>query len=254
MVGELKQMTILEHLGELRKRLFIALGSATLAVVVAFILQDRVFAILKRPLDLVEGQKAQLVTLSPTEPFMTTLKVSIYAGLLMALPIIMWQLWAFIMPALYENEKKTVLPYVALTTGLFVGGVAFAYFLVLPIGLDWLVGYGGDTFRQDMRAGEYLNFVVLFLLAFGLVFELPVAILSLAAMRIVDTRFLRRKRRHAIVVIAIVSMVITPSQDPVSMLLLVGPLVLLYEISLVLVALMERRRARRSQVVPTQAG
>ena len=111
---------------------------------------------------------------------MTVLKVSIYFGLLLALPVVLWQIWAFIMPALYENEKKRVLPYVLFTTGLFVGGVLFGYYVVLPIGLKFLVGYGGDIFDQQQRAGEYVSFVTLFLLAFGVVFEMPAIMVLLA--------------------------------------------------------------------------
>ena len=242
-------MTVIEHLAELRKRIIIALAALTVGVVVAFLQQERVFTLLKRPL-LSSGVQAQLITLSPSEPFMTVLKVSIYAGFLLALPIILWQFWAYIMPALYEQERKMVLPYVLVTAGLFLGGVVFAYYLVLPVGLKFLVGYGGEIFLQQLRAGEYVSFVSLFLLAFGVTFELPIVLLLLSSLGLIDSRMLRKQRRVAVVVIAAVAMVLTPSADPVSMLLMMGPLYLLYEFGIMLTRASERRRARREVALP----
>ena len=176
---------------------------------------------------------------------MTVLKVSIYAGLLLALPIVLWQVWAFIMPALYENEKKSVLPYVLFTTLLFLAGVFFAYYVVLPVGLGFLVGYGGDIFVQQLRAAEYISFVSLFLLAFGAVFEMPAFMLMLTSAELIDHHMLRRVRKYAVIAISVTSMVLTPSQDPVSMLLMMGPLWGLYEIGILLSQLAGRRRAKR---------
>lgn len=248
MAEEQRTLTIIEHLTELRKRITIALGALVVGVVVAFIFQNMLFDVLMRPLH--NTGITAITTFGPTEPFMVTIKVAIYAGVLLAMPVIMWELWAYIMPALYENEKKAILPYVALTTGLFLLGVLFGYFVVLPIGLKFLMGYGGDSFNQQLRAADYIGFVTLFLLAFGVVFELPVFMLLLAALRVVSAKLLRKQRRVAIVVIAVVAMVATPSQDPVSMLLMMAPLIVLYEFSIVLTSLMERRRARREQLSP----
>jgi sec-independent protein translocase protein TatC len=248
MAEEQRTLTIIEHLTELRKRITIALAALVVGVIVAFIFQGYIFKVLMKPL---HGTKVtSITTFGPAEPFMVALKVSIYAGLLLALPVIMWELWAYIMPALYENEKKTIVPYVAMTTGLFLFGVVFGYYLVLPIGLKWLLGYGGDIFNQQLRAEDYIGFVTLFLLAFGVVFEMPVFILILAALRIVSAKLLRKQRRIAIVVIAVVSMVATPSQDPVSMILMMIPLLILYELSIILTSLMEKRRNRRDKLPP----
>lgn len=246
-VDEQQGMSIIEHLDELRRRILISVAALVVSVVAAFIAQDFVFTLIKRPLTS-SGIKTQLITLSPSEPFMTVIKVSVYAGFLLALPILLWEFWSYIMPALYEREKKMVLPYVALTAGLFLGGVLFGYFLVLPVGLRFLVGYGGDIFLQQLRAGEYVSFVSLFLLAFGATFELPIVMLLLGGLGIINSRLLRKQRRVAVVVIAVVSMVLTPSQDPVSMLLMMAPLLFLYEFSIVLTRLQERRRARREAV------
>jgi sec-independent protein translocase protein TatC len=237
------RMTVIEHLDELRRRILVALAALLIAVVIAFVEYHRIFEIIKRPLQ-ATGVK-ELVTFSPSEPFMTVLKVSIYAGIMLALPVILYEFWAFMMPALYERERKAVIPYVLLTAGLFIGGVVFCYYLVLPVGLKWLIGFGGDIFNQQLRAGEYVGFVTMFLLAFGVTFELPIVLLILDSIGVVNHRMLKRYRRYAIVIIAVVAMVLTPSQDPVSMILMMAPLLLLYEFSLVMTRLAERRRARK---------
>lgn len=241
------RMSIVEHLGELRKRIMISTIAIVLGVAFAFIKYDLVFKLIMAPLVHATGKPSRLLTLSPTEPFMTVLKVSIYFGLLLALPILLWQMWAFIMPALYEGEKKRVLPYVLFTTVLFAVGVLFGYYVVLPIGLKFLVGYGGDLFDQQLRAGEYVSFVTLFLLAFGLVFEMPAVMVLVASAGVVSHRRMRSSRKYALIAIAAAAMVLTPSQDPVSMLLMMGPLILLYELGIILARIVDRRRAKRER-------
>jgi len=241
------RMSVVEHLDELRKRIMISVIAICVGVAIAFIAKDWVFRIIMAPLVHGTGQPIKLLTLSPTEPFMSVLKVSIYFGLLLALPVLLWQLWAFIMPALYENEKKKVLPYVLFTTALFAAGVLFGYYVVLPIGLKFLVGYGGDIFDQQQRAGEYISFVTLFLLAFGVVFEMPAVIVLLASADLVGHRRLRSSRKYTIIGIAFAAMVLTPSQDPVSMLLMMAPLILLYELGIVLARIIDRRRVKRER-------
>ncbi len=244
-IGDQHRMTVIDHLGELRRRVVVSIAAIVVGMIVAFIEKEWVFGIIKRPLLNMEGVNTDLVTFSPTEPFMTVLKVSIYAGMLLALPIVLWQIWAFIMPALYERERKSVVPYVFFTTALFVGGVAFAYYAVLPVGLSFLIGYGGDIFLQQLRASEYIGFVSMFLLAFGAVFEMPAVMLLLTSAEIIDHHTLRRVRKYAIVAIAVAAMVLTPSQDPVSMLLMMGPLAALYEIGILMSRVSGRKRAKR---------
>jgi sec-independent protein translocase protein TatC len=240
------RMTVMEHLGELRKRIGISLAALLVGIIASFIAKDPLFEILKRPLVRADGLEAELVTLSPIEPFMTVLRVAVYGGFLVALPVVLYQFWAFVMPALYETERKRVLPYVFFTTALFLAGVAFAYFLVLPIALVFLVGYGGDIFTQQLRASEYIGFVGKFLLGFGAVFEIPVLILLLSAAELVSVRWLRKSRKYALLVIAAISMVLTPA-DPLSMLLMMGPLYLLFEFGILLARLTERRRRKKQQ-------
>lgn len=234
------------HLGELRRRITYIAIAVVVCVIAAFIEKDYVFAILLRPLH--NTQVTELTTLGVTEAFMQVLKVSIYAGLIVSLPFILYQFWAFVMPALYENEKRSVIPYVFFTTGLFLAGVAFAYFIVLPVGLRFMVGYGGEFFNQLLQAERYINFVSMFLLAFGVVFELPLIMMLLAWAGIVNHTVMRRVRKYAVLVMAVIAMVFTPSQDPVSMALMLIPLLLLYEFGIWLARLAMRRRAKREEM------
>jgi sec-independent protein translocase protein TatC len=240
--------TLMGHLGELRKRLTYIAIAVVVCCIAAFIEKKWVFFVVMRPLKATAIESQKLLVTGPTEAFMTVLKVSVYAGLIVCLPFILYQLWAFIMPALYENEKRSVVPYVAFTTVLFLAGVAFAYFLVLPVGLRFLVGYGGDYFTAMLKAGEYTSFVTLFLLAFGTVFELPLVMMLVAWAGLVDHVKMRKVRKYAILVEAVVAMVLTPSQDPLSMSLMLGPLIILYELGIWLAKITGKRRAKRDEL------
>jgi len=247
-----KKMPITEHLAELRRRLVYCAIAVFVCMVGAFVAKKYVFAVLMHPLKDTGVQK--LTTLGVTEAFFQVLKVSVYAGLIVALPFILYQFWAFVLPALYENERRSVIPYVASTTGLFLGGVVFGYFIVLPVGLKFLVGYGGEQFNQLLQAERYINFVAMFLLAFGAVFELPLIMMLLAWADIVDHVRMRKARRYAIVIEAVVAMVLTPSQDPVSMILMLVPLIVLYEIGIWLAKWVARRKARKAFTQLPEAG
>jgi len=239
----MKTMPLTGHLKELRRRLVYCVIAFLVFTIAAFIFKDRVFAVLLHPLAKTNVHK--LTTLGVTEAFMQILKVSMYTGLVFSLPVILYQFWAFVMPALYERERRNVLPYTAATTFLFLGGVVFGYFIVLPVGLKFLVGYGGGTFNQLLQADRYVTFVSMFLLAFGVVFELPLVMLLLAWARVVDHTKMRKVRRYAIVTEAILAMILTPSQDPLSMVLMLVPLILLYEVGIWLAKLVARRRAKQ---------
>jgi len=240
-------MPLAGHLRELRRRLFYCLGVTLVFVIVAYVFREQVFDVLMRPLQRTEIDK--LTTLSVTEAFMMVLKVSIYTGLVAASPVILYNFWAFMMPALHTRERRGVLLYTFLTTLLFLGGVVFAYFVVLPVGLKFLIGFGTEDFDQLLQADRYLNFISMAMLAFGLVFELPLIMLLLAWARLVDYKRMRKIRRYAIVVEAVVAMVITPSGDPLSMLLMLGPLMLLYEVGIMLARFVAKRREKQSESV-----
>jgi sec-independent protein translocase protein TatC len=239
-------MPLWGHLTELRKRITYVAIVLVVFVIAAFIEHNYVFDVLMWPLR--NTDVTQLTTLGVTEAFMQVLKVSIYAGLICALPFILYQFWAFIMPAMYENEKKSTVPYVILTTVLFMAGITFGYFIVLPIGLKFMIGYGGDTFNQLLQAERYISFISMFELAFGVVFELPLIMMLLAWAGLVNYLNMRKWRKYAILVEAVIAMVLTPSQDPVSMALMLIPLIVLYEFGILLARLAAKRKVRRHEL------
>lgn len=243
-----RSMSLMGHLGELRRRLTYSAIAIVVFTIAAFVEKKYVFAVLMQPLKHTPYATQKLVAFTATESFMAILKISVYAGLIVALPFLLWQFWAFVMPALYENEKRSIFPYVGLTTGLFLGGVAFGYFVVLPIGLKWLLNFSAGQFTVMLHVDGYVSFISLFLLAFGAVFELPVIMLLLAWTGIVDYKKMAKVRKWAVLVEAVVAMVITPSQDPVSMMLMLIPLIILYEVGIWLSKLTAGRRARRKEL------
>jgi sec-independent protein translocase protein TatC len=235
------RMTLMEHLAELRKRLFISAAAMVLCMVAAAILQKYVFELLIHPLP---KAHQHLLTFSPTEPFLVSLEVWFYAGLIAAAPLLIYEFWAFIGPAFTTGERKRVLPVVGVTAFLFLGGVVFGYWLVLPRGLQFLLGWDSHFFNVQVRAADYLSFAAWFLVAFGACFEMPVILVGLVTFGVIDVRFLRKHRRAAIVINAVVAAVATPSQDAFSMLAMFIPLVVLYEVAIVVAAVMVRRRRR----------
>ncbi len=242
-----KTMPLMGHLGELRKRLTYSAIVVLVCVVGAFVAKDYVLALLMRPLRMA-GFTENLATFGVTEAFMQILKVSIYAGLVIALPFLLYQFWAFIMPALYENEKRSVVPYVLFTTALFLAGISFGYLIVLPVGLRFLVGYGDQFFNQLFQAERYFSFISMFLLAFGVVFELPLIMMLLAWAGLISDVSMRKWRKYAVLVMAVIAMILTPSQDPVSMMLMLGPLIVLYEFGIQLARLAAKRKDRRREL------
>jgi sec-independent protein translocase protein TatC len=231
------RLTLFEHLDELRKRLFVSIIAATVGVVVAAIFSGFMFELLLRPLRSVGNlpeSATRITTFSPAEPFMVSLKVWVVGGLILAAPVIIYELWAFVAPAFTASEKKYFYPIVVATTLLFFAGCAMAYFLVLPKGLGFLLTFSAGFFNVQLRATEYFTFMALFILAFGLVFELPVMLVLLAKVGVIDDRFLRKNRRWAIVILAFAAAIITPSQDAFSMLAMFIPLYVLYEASIVI--------------------
>jgi sec-independent protein translocase protein TatC len=230
-----ERLTLFEHLDELRKRLTWAILALAVGVIIAAIFNSIVFELLLWPLKQVPNLPAasyKMTTFSPAEPFMTSLKVWVIVGILLAAPFLVWQFWAYVGPAFTSTEKRYFYPVVIATTLLFLGGVAFSYLIVLPAGLRWLLSFGSGNFNVQNRASDYFTFVAIFILAFGVVFELPVVLVLLAKVGVIDDKFLRRNRRYAILIAAIVAAVITPSQDAFSMLAMFIPLVVLYEISI----------------------
>jgi sec-independent protein translocase protein TatC len=221
-----------EHLDELRRRLIISALALVVAFAGMYAVHDGLIALLTRPLP---GDVHQLITLSPTEPFFITLKVTFWAALLVTLPVWLYQLYAFVIPAVADQPRRVVLAVTASLAGLFAAGVAFGYFVVLPVALNFLTGFGGDTFNTQLRAGEYFSFATSMLLASGILFEVPIAMAALSRMGVTSAHLYRTQWRIAIVVIAAIAAVL-PGGDPISMGLLMIPQIILYGVGIALSA------------------
>jgi sec-independent protein translocase protein TatC len=184
------------------------------------------------------------VTLGVTEPFVTTFTVAGYAAILLAMPFLLYQLYAFILPAFTERERKVALPIMFMVPGLFIAGVAFAYFVALPRATHFLLGFNNDQFDILVRAADYYKFAVILIALIGLLFQIPVAVLAVTRLGIISARQLAHNRGYVILGISIVAAVATPTPDPVTMLVAMAPLVVLFELSVLLARIFERRRAR----------
>lgn len=222
--GSDARLSIVEHLTELRVRLFISALVLVVAFGVLYVFNEDLLNILLEPL---APEYRSLLALSPTEPFLVTLKVVIGAAVLVTLPVLLYQLYAYVVPAIGDQTRRKMLAVVAGVSGLFIGGVVFVYYLVLPVALQWLLGFAGDDFTVALRADEYFSFALTLMFAGGLVFEVPIAMLVLARLGLVSAQQFRRGWRIAIVVIAVVAAVL-PGGDPVSMLMLMVPQIILY--------------------------
>ncbi|HJR94231.1 MAG TPA: twin-arginine translocase subunit TatC [Gaiellaceae bacterium] len=231
-----EEATLVEHLDELRSRLIIALAAIVPIFLVTFAFHERIMEWLTGPLP----DDRKLVTLGVTEPFTTSVKVSMIAALAIALPVILWQAWAFLAPAVQPHFERVVLTLVALATGLFVCGVAFMYVVVLPRALDFLTSYDDELYDIQIRASYYYTFAAMTLLAGGLAFLMPVFVLGLVRLRILTSDRLRQNRRIAFVVLLCFA-ILLPTVDPVSLAFEVVPLLLLFEMSIWLSVFMERR-------------
>lgn len=234
-----EEATLVEHLDELRSRLIICLFAIVPAFVLTFAFHEQIMEWLTAPLP----DDRKLVTLGVTEPFTTSVKVSLIAALALAVPVILWQIWAFLAPAVSPHFERIVLGFVLLATGLFVAGVAFMYSVVLPRALDFLTSYDEDFYDIQIRASYYYTFAAMTLLAGGLAFLMPIFVLALVRLRILTSARLRANRSIAFVLLLVFA-ILLPTVDPVSLAFEVVPLVLLFELSIWLSVFMERRWQR----------
>jgi sec-independent protein translocase protein TatC len=242
-------MTLVEHLTELRTRLIICVVAVAVGMLAGFLLYDWIFEFLLQPYkDIATSENAladgKLLQTDPLEGFGIRMKTSAYSGIALAMPVILWQLWRFVTPGLYPNEKRWAVPFVASALALFVLGAGLAYY-TLPRALDFLVDIGGDDLVTAFAPGKYFQLITYMMLAFGIGFEFPIVLIFLQMAGILETDTLRRGRRFAIVGICILVAVITPSGDPISMLMLSVPMVIFYEIAIVIGSVITKRRALR---------
>jgi sec-independent protein translocase protein TatC len=238
------EMPFWDHLEELRWRLVWSLIAVALGTGVGFWLVTRfdVLGILVAPIKpFLNGSR--LKYLSPSEPFFITLKLALLTGFLMAFPVVMYQVWSFLSPALKKEEKRVIVPSLYLGLGLFALGVTFCYMIVLPMTLKFTMGFQTESLEQSIVIGEYMGMVLQLLLAFGAVFEMPIVLMVLGALGVVSPEFLSAKRRHAIVIITILCSLLTPGDVVTVTVMMMVPLLLLYEASIFLCKLVYPRSA-----------
>jgi sec-independent protein translocase protein TatC len=231
-----EEATLVEHLGELRARLLISILTLAPAFLVAFYFQDDIIRWLLKPLP--EGK--EVVTLGVVEPFTTAVKVSMAVAIAVTLPVLLYQLWSFLAPALETSIQRTVAVFATFATVLFACGVAFSYFVVMPRALQFLTNFNDDVFQVQIRASYYFSFVTLTMLATGLAFQMPIFILGLVRLRVLSAARLRRNRRVGIAAMLVFA-ILLPTVDPVSLALEFFPLLFLFEFSIWLASFMEKR-------------
>ena len=240
------EMPFLDHLEELRWRLVWSLAAFCVALIVAFAIvsQFDIIKWLEGPvLPFLGGRK--LVYTNPGDPFGIVLNASFALGLLLASPVIGYQLWAFLSPALYKHEKRVIIPVLAGGVGLFLAGAALAFFVVLPFTLQFLLSFQSSAIEPMLTVSGYFDFAIGMAVAFGIVFELPIVILALTALGVITPKFLNTYRRHAIVLCIAGAAFVTPGADPTSLFALAIPLYLLFELSVILSTVIYRQRLRR---------
>ncbi len=239
-----KKLPLTAHLQELRKRLifsFIAVGAGFL---VCYAFADKIFNILAAPLtNELMPKWGSLIFTGVAEAFFTYMKVAFIAGIIVTSPFVLYQVWAFVAPGLYQKEKKYVIPFVLGGSLCFALGILFGYYVAIPVGFKFLLGYATDIIKPMPSMKEYLSFSLKFLLACGLVFEFPVVLVLLARIGIIDAKMLSRQRKYAILVIFIFAAVVTPSPDLISQVLMALPLMGLYELSILLSRIFGKRPA-----------
>ena len=226
------RMTLIEHLGELRSRIIKVGVAFFVAAVVAWFFRVRIFGWLLAPAG--DALSGKLSVTSVTEQLFTDMKLALYVGFLLTIPVLLYQAWAFVAPAVGDLGRAFTYTIITLASALFLAGVAFGYFIVLPIGTQFLLNWAPDRYNTIITSQFYLQFTTRFLLAFGIVFELPAATYVAAKLELVDAPLLKRYRRHAIVLNFILAAALTPGQDPYSMVLMAAPMVVMYELSIII--------------------
>jgi sec-independent protein translocase protein TatC len=244
-----EHLSLVDHLDELRTRIIVSIAAFAVAFGLCFWQNHEVLKLLNHPLP--HGREP--ITLGVAEPFMTTVTVCAYAAILIALPIVLYQLYAFILPAFSPSERRVALPLLLMVPFLFIGGVVFGYFVVLSPAVHFLLNFNGNQFNIQVRARDYYGFVTLTLLAMGIVFQIPMGILAITRMGLATPKQLREWRRYAYLACAVIAAAL-PGVDPVSMLIEMVPLVILYELSIVLASLFGQPGGRTAPSAPPAEG
>jgi len=258
-MAETKIMSFLGHLGELRKKVTVSLIATCVTFMVAFNYSEQIleslmfplrytldFSVTKRYIYFIPQDKlhdTKLVFLAPAEGFWMNMKIAMVAALILALPVIFQQLWSFISPGLHSKEKKYVVPFVLTATGLFLVGGAFCFFIVLPFAMGFLLTYKVGNFMMPLLSvAQYVDFCIKFILAFGVVFELPIIILFATRMGLITTQALAKNRRYAVLIAFIVAAILTPTPDVFNQTLMAVPMIILYEVGILASRIFVRRK------------
>ena len=247
-----EEASLVEHLDELRQRLFVCLGAVAVGVVVGYVLHTRIidWLMMTAPEKALKQQDGKLITLTPGEGFMTALWVSIYFGFILAMPVIFWQVWQFFVPAVDKQHAKLIKYFVLLAWVLAAVGIVFGYFIVLPAALHFLLGYNDQTFTGNLQARAFLTFCTHVEVAMAIIWELPLFVVGLTRLGILKTDQLRKNRRLCYFVVACLAVAL-PGVDPVTVTLELLPLLILFEASIWLSVLLDRRSSRLRAAVQT---
>ncbi|HSW83852.1 MAG TPA: twin-arginine translocase subunit TatC [Gaiellaceae bacterium] len=240
-----EEATLVEHLEELRQRIFVCLGALLVGFIVTYAFHTHLLNWLNRPLP---KHVPKPTTFGVAEPFLTVMKISLFGALILAAPVILWQLWSFFAPAVDEHQARRVRWFVLFASALLGAGIVFGYFVALPAAVHYLTNYDKQQFDIQLRARDYYGFVTMVLLAMGLVFELPVFVLALVRLGILSTRQLRSNRRTGYFIVACVGVAL-PGVDPITTMIETIPLWALYELSIWLSVIVERREPAPSEAL-----
>lgn len=236
----------MSHLEELRKRLMYAAIAVGVGFAACYAFAERLFGLLVAPLQAVMPEGDHLIFTNLPEMFFTYLKVSLLAGIMLVAPFIFYQLWMFIAPGLYQKEKRYVIPFVISSTILFVGGSLFGYYVVFPFGFKFFIGFSNEYVKALPSVKQYFSFAIKLLFAFGVVFELPVVMFFLAKMGIVTPELLKRKRKYAILMAFVLAAILTPP-DVVTQCMMAGPLIILYEIGIIVARIARQKKKEKEE-------
>lgn len=248
------EMPLLGHIKELRKVLLISVYAVAFGTIIGWIVSDYVYRFLAYPITSISG--ISFITTTPMEPVLVKLQVSVVTGVVIALPVILWQIWSFVMPGLKKNERKYLYFIVPSSVILFLGGAAFAYFGVLPICLKFLLFAGGNAvdYTPFLTKASYLKFILTFIVAFGVVFQLPVVLLLLMRLGFLSPKTLAKYRKWAFFAIILLTVLLSPTPDLLSQFLMAGPMYLLYEVSIWIGFLITRDKKKKISAEKTEEG
>jgi sec-independent protein translocase protein TatC len=242
------RMSFIEHLEELRKRLSKAVMAILLGFAICIAFQERLFDFVAGPIIRLLPHGSTLVFTRLQDPFFIYLKVAFVAGVFLTLPYVIYQLWLFVRPGLYERERKLALPFITAAMLLFYTGAALAYFLVFPAAFKFFLGFQTDALKPMLSIKDYVSLVMLLMLAFGAVFETPIIIVFLGLLGVVHSSTLRKGRRYFIVMAFIIGAVLSPTPDIINQSLMAGPMVLFYEVGILVLSMFEKKRAAQQKL------